>query len=141
MKKLSLLVLPDFIANAESMPKDKRAKLFKILKLLSENIRHPSLQCKKIKGKKENVYECRVDKNIRLIYDITPGFLRCWYIGEHDLAIAYGRNHVKTSIELDDFEIEEIDESLMSIYSYLNEAKSDFEFQEYHVPSSKELRI
>lgn len=120
----SLIVLPEFLALAEMLPKETRSKLVRILKLLSVDVRHSSLQCKKVNGTKNSVYECRVDRNVRLIYDVVSEGLRCWYVGEHDVALNFARFNVDKGIPVDDVELKEIPESLVLIRLYL------FQFEE-----------
>ncbi len=78
MTKHAVVILPKFLERAAFLPKDAKSKLVKIMWLLSEDFRHPSLQTSKIQGAHATVYECRVDSNIRLIYDMINGALRCW---------------------------------------------------------------
>jgi Txe/YoeB family toxin of Txe-Axe toxin-antitoxin module len=74
---------------AAALPKDQKSTLFRILWLLSQDFRHPSLQCKKVKSAGSNVYECRVDQGTRLIYDVVNQSVRCWFVGEHDAALSF----------------------------------------------------
>lgn len=91
MKKRALMIHPKFLECAASLPKAAKSKLVRILWLLSENTSHPGLQCKKVRGSQADVYECRVDRTIRLIYDVGHGTLRCWYVGKHDSALDFAR--------------------------------------------------
>ena len=81
-----------FAESADSLPKEARAKLTKVFKLLTSNPRHPSLQLKKIKGAiRPNVYECRLDRSWRLILQGMDGMdFDLLYVGAHDKAIRYG---------------------------------------------------
>lgn len=90
MKRRPLMVLPEFLERAAALSKNGKVKLLKCMNLLSRDLGHPGLQCKKVKGAKLSIYECRVDNNIRLIYDMVGGVLRCWYVGKHDEAINFG---------------------------------------------------
>lgn len=92
MSASCIQVSPSFLDGASSLSKETKSKLLKCLSLLCNNYRHPSLQTKKIKGNSDNVYECRVDSNIRLIYDIQGLCIRCWHVGPHDHAIRQGEN-------------------------------------------------
>lgn len=107
MKKQVLSLNADFLSVAASLPKEAKAKLIRILWLLSEDFRHPSLQTKKVKGSKSEVYECRVDQVIRLIYDISGGNLRCWYVGDHDAALTFAINFSQSdgAVIVDDIEM------------------------------------
>lgn len=106
MKSRALLVLPEFLESASSLSKETQSKLLRILKLLSSDVRHPGLQSKKLKGSKADLYECRVDRNVRLIYDAAPGSLRCWYVGAHDRALSF-EPHPVEGLPVDDIEIRE----------------------------------
>jgi mRNA-degrading endonuclease RelE of RelBE toxin-antitoxin system len=106
MKRV-LMIHPKFLECAASLPKHIKSKLVKVLWLLSENFAHPSLQCKKVKGSQVNVFECRVDQSIRLIYDEHQGVLRCWYVGEHDCALDFAQFKAgqMTHVFVDDIQI------------------------------------
>lgn len=98
--KSTLLVVPEFLERAASLPKDIKSKLVRVLWLLSQDFSHPSLQTKKVRGTNTDIYECRVDQGTRLIYDVRDGALRCWYVGDHDSALTFA-----ASAEVDDIEI------------------------------------
>jgi mRNA-degrading endonuclease YafQ of YafQ-DinJ toxin-antitoxin module len=102
------VVQPDFLRQANELQKDTKAKLIKALHLLAHDFRHPSLQCKKIQGAVNDVYECRVDQCFRLIYDITGATIRCWYVGDHDAALRFGQRlgPPRLAVEVDDMEIQ-----------------------------------
>lgn len=102
-----LVVLPQFLISAAALQKDVKAKLVRILWMLSQDFRHPSLQCKKVQGARNEVYECRVDQGIRLVYDVVNGMLRCLYVGDHDDALRYAMRAVPqaTVVEVDDVEV------------------------------------
>jgi hypothetical protein len=85
-----------FAESANRLPKETKAKLPKVFMLLTSNLRHPSLQLKKIKGAiRPNIYECRLDRSWRLILremgDMTFDLV---YVGAHDKAISFGA-HVR----------------------------------------------
>lgn len=112
MKKYTLMILPEFLELAGSLSKEAKLKLVKIMKLLSGNIRHPSLQTKRVKGSANIFYECRVDQGIRLIYDKTNSTLRCWYVGEHDSALRFAISGIGgLGVHVDDIELLEIDKN------------------------------
>lgn len=89
-KITSIIALPEFLMSASSLTKEAKSKLVKTLNLLCADRGHPGLQTKPVKGSKGKIYECRVDRSIRLIYDVTESMIRCWYVGEHDVAIRHG---------------------------------------------------
>ena len=66
------------------LPPEIQAKVKKALRLLAENIRHPSLQTKPIQGV-PGIYEARVDQNYRITYERLPGnMVRMRTVGKHD---------------------------------------------------------
>ena len=120
MPKSSLIMMPNVLDQANKLPKDIKSKLFRCLSLLSEDFRHPSLQCKKIKSNTQDVYECRIDKSYRLIYDLLNRSIRCWYVGDHDLAIKFGSNisyQQKTYVE--DFNVQTCTQDMYNLFNYL----------------------
>lgn len=81
-----------FWESASCLPKEARAKLPRVLLLLTTDPRHPSLQVKKLEGAaRADVYECRLNQFWRIIlrhveamtYDLV-------YVGPHDEAIRRG---------------------------------------------------
>ncbi len=120
-RKLSLLVLPEFMAKATNLPKAVKLALVKSLYLLSADVRHPSLQTKKISGARHDLYECRVDHSTRLIYDIKEDALRCWYVGEHDAALAFGQSMGRSGVGLivEDIEVCDLPPELVHCLRYL----------------------
>ncbi|WP_144004914.1 hypothetical protein [Solidesulfovibrio fructosivorans] len=104
--KSTLLFLPSFITEASLLTSQTKTKLFKIFKLLSDNPRHPSLQTSKIKP--HNIlYECRVDKTYRLVFDVQNNQLRLWSVGRHDGPLKFGELKSATSIHSDDSSVED----------------------------------
>ena len=116
MSNNNLLLFPGFLEQAAVLPKDTKAKLFKCLHYLCNDPRHPSLHTKKVKGTSSNVFECRVDRCIRLIFDRVGSSLRCWYVGEHNstLKLASG-----AGMSVDDIELIEESVSIEAINNYL----------------------
>src|SRR5262249_44796658 len=90
MESKTIMALPEFLAAAADLPKETKSKLFRVLRQLAVDYRHPGLQTKKIQGTKVDIFECRVDQSTRLIYDLSERKLRCWYVGSHDAAIRFG---------------------------------------------------
>ena len=69
------------------LPPEIQAKVKKALRLLAENVRHPSLQTKPIQGV-QGVYESRVDQNYRMTYERLSGdIVRMRTVGKHDQAL------------------------------------------------------
>lgn len=138
MTDAPVLALPSFLESAANLPKEIRSHLIKTLRLLSHDVRHPGLQTKKIQGAKNSVFECRVDQGVRLIYDMPQGTLRCWYVGEHDVAIRYGtvvETHGK-AVYSDDVElVQGGDASITLIGTYLDNGSVPSDFRSVAVPS------
>ena len=122
-QKASLVALPFFLENAALLQKDTKSKLVRILWLLSQDFRHPSLQCKKVQGAKREVYECRVDQDFRLIYDIMGNMLRCWYVGKHDVALKYAQatSLSDTVVQVDDIVICSMTSDEIQVSQFLDE--------------------
>ena len=126
-----------FLEAATTLDKAIKSKLIKAMWLLSENFRHPSLQCKKIQGARADVFECRVDQDVRLIYDCVGARIRCWYVGSHDVAIKFGaRLHVNESLStipatrVEDFQIKVIPNELTILVEYLRSGNFSETFKE-----------
>jgi mRNA interferase RelE/StbE len=69
------------------LPPEIQMKVKKAIRLLAENLRHPSLQTKPLQGAK-GIYEARVDQNYRITFDRLPGdILRMRTVGKHDEAL------------------------------------------------------
>ena len=125
-----------FLEAATALDKAIKSKLIKAMWLLSENFRHPSLQCKKIQGANADVFECRVDQDIRLIYDCVGARIRCWYVGSHDVAIRFGArlrlNQTLSTIpatRVDDFKINTIPSGLTPLVEFLRAGSCGGTFQ------------
>ena len=131
MSKYSLMVLPEFLERAASLSKQSKSKLVRILHTLSKDYRHPSLQCKKVKGTKAFLYECRVDRGIRLIYDVGEGCLRCWYVGKHEQALGFATERSRKSQEsiVDDIEIKDVSKDIADIIGFLTFAQTPNRFR------------
>ncbi len=54
------------------------------LKLLLQNPSHPSLRVKKVR-KYQNIFECSITKNYRLLFEIDKRFYILHQIGTHDI--------------------------------------------------------
>jgi mRNA-degrading endonuclease RelE of RelBE toxin-antitoxin system len=61
-----------FIEHYQKLPQEIKRKVKKVLRLLAEDVRHPSLHSKPIEGA-PGIYEARVDQNYRLTYQRLPG--------------------------------------------------------------------
>ena len=68
----------------ERLPLEIRKKVSKAMRLLAENLRHPSLQTKPVHGLR-GVYEARVDRSYRMTYQRLPDdILLLRVVGKHD---------------------------------------------------------
>ena len=69
--------LPRFDRDYKKLPVGIKTKLYRQLKVISDNLQHPGLHVKKIKGQTD-VWEARVDKFYRLykilIFEFPPDF-------------------------------------------------------------------
>ncbi len=69
------------------LPDKIKKKIQKVLRLLAENPRHPSLRSKPIVGAK-GLFEARVDQKYRLTYERLPNdVLQIRVVGKHDEAL------------------------------------------------------
>jgi mRNA-degrading endonuclease RelE of RelBE toxin-antitoxin system len=66
------------------LPPELQKKVLKVLRLLAENPRHPSLQTKPIQGAR-GLYEARIDQSYRMTYQHLPNdVLLLRAAGKHD---------------------------------------------------------
>ncbi len=65
------------------LPSNIQKKTDKQLAILAENMTHPSLHTKKIKGK-EGIWEVRVDIHFRLTFEIIEDTIFLRVVGSHD---------------------------------------------------------
>jgi mRNA-degrading endonuclease YafQ of YafQ-DinJ toxin-antitoxin module len=128
------MVFPEFLTLAADLPKETKSKLFKVLRQLSTDHRHPGLQTKKIQGTKADVFECRVDDSIRLIYDLAETSLRCWFVGAHDTALKFGvrMGSISRKDHLDDIEATQIPSYVTILTKYLQSGEVEGSFVQFH---------
>jgi len=65
------------------LPKNIQKKTAKQLVLLAEDMRHPSLHTKKIKGR-ESIWEARIDLHYRLTFELIENTIFLRVIGNYD---------------------------------------------------------
>ena len=71
------------------LPPEIQAKVKKALRLLTEYLRHPSLQTKPIHGI-PGIYEARVNQSYRMTYERLPGdIVRMRTVGKHEEALRH----------------------------------------------------
>lgn len=68
------------------LPRKIQSKLEEKLSLLADNFRHPSLQCKKIKGT-SGIWEMRVDIHYRLTFEVIGDAIYLRVVDNHDKAL------------------------------------------------------
>ena len=66
-----------------NLPQNIQLKVDRQLTMLLEDMRHPSLHTKKIKGKAD-IWEARVDFHYRLTFEIVEDTLFLRVVGNHD---------------------------------------------------------
>jgi len=67
----------------QELPLAIQKKADRQISLLAENMFHPSLHTKKIKGK-EGIWEARVDFHYRMTFEIVEDTIMLRVIGNHD---------------------------------------------------------
>ena len=65
------------------LPVPIQQKIDKQLSLLTENLRHPSLQVKRIKGT-HGIWEARVDIHYRMTFEMVGDAIYLRVVGNHD---------------------------------------------------------
>jgi mRNA interferase RelE/StbE len=72
-----------------NLPPEIQVKDKKALRLLTDNLRHPSLHTKPIRGV-PGIFEVRVDQSYHLTYERLPGDVaRMRTVGKHDEALKH----------------------------------------------------
>ncbi|OGB87227.1 hypothetical protein A3H38_01380 [candidate division WOR-1 bacterium RIFCSPLOWO2_02_FULL_46_20] len=71
---------------AYKLPSAIKAKTGKQIKLLADDFRHPSLQCKKMRGREE-IWEARVDLQYRITFEIIGDTIFLRTVGSHEDAL------------------------------------------------------
>lgn len=72
-----------FINDYEKLSRDMRERFIKQLRLFQDNIKHPSLGIKKIKGT-NGIFEGRVTKSCRFTFHFEKDCIIFRKIGDHD---------------------------------------------------------
>jgi mRNA-degrading endonuclease RelE of RelBE toxin-antitoxin system len=73
-----------FERDFRDLPQDIQARAERVLTLLLDNPRHPSLQAKKMQGVK-NLWEARVSLSYRITYQFEGERILLRRIGTHDV--------------------------------------------------------
>lgn len=74
--------LPRFDRDYKKLPVGIKTKLYRQLKVISENLQHPGLHVKKIKGQTD-IWEARVDKFYRFSFEIGGNIIYLRRVGPH----------------------------------------------------------
>lgn len=74
----------NFKKNVEKLPIEIKRQLKKKLEIMFENPRHSSLRVKKLKGRKDGLFEASINMDIRMTWEYVDGGILLRNIGEHD---------------------------------------------------------
>lgn len=80
---MRILAYERFHKSYRSLPWAIQHKVDKQLSLLAENLRHPSLQVKRIKATK-GLWEARVDLHHRMSFEMVGDTIYLRVVGNHD---------------------------------------------------------
>ena len=72
-----------FKRSYKKLPVSIQKKFSKQIKFLIRDFHHPSIRTKKLTGA-EDIWEARVDRKYRFLFQITNNILRLLLIGPHD---------------------------------------------------------
>jgi len=75
-----------FLKFYKKLPDTIKTKTDRQIKLLADNFRHPSLQCKKMQGKEE-IWEARIDLQYRVTFEIIGDTIFLRTVGNHEDAL------------------------------------------------------
>jgi addiction module RelE/StbE family toxin len=81
---LKLCRTESFQRDFQKLPQEVRFRAERVLLLLAENPRHPSLRAKKMHGT-EDRWEASVTMSYRIVYQIVGNSLMLRRIGTHDI--------------------------------------------------------
>ena len=80
---MRILAYVRFHTSYQQLPHHLQAKVDKQLHLLAENLRHPLLQVKRIKGTND-LWEARVDVQYRMTFEMINDAIFLRVVGNHD---------------------------------------------------------
>lgn len=80
---MRILAYERFRKSYQRLPHLIQAKVDKQLRWLTENMRHPSLQVKPVKGAK-GIWEARVDLHYRMTFEVIGDTIYLRVVGNHD---------------------------------------------------------
>jgi len=80
---LRVALTESFRRSYKKLPGEIQEKADRQIETLAENLRHPSLRVKKIKGTQE-IWEARVDRGYRMTFAVNDGVIILRQVGPHD---------------------------------------------------------
>jgi mRNA-degrading endonuclease RelE of RelBE toxin-antitoxin system len=83
---MRLLVTDRFQRAARALSADDRQRVQKALRLMAEDLKHPSLRVRKIQGTK-GIWEARASRSLRITFQMETGALLLRNVGPHDATL------------------------------------------------------
>lgn len=81
-----LLFTKPFVRDYQDLPEEIQKEVDKALRLLLDNLRHPSLRTKKMQPKSRGVFEARVTQGYRMTFQVDPSaIITMRRVGTHDI--------------------------------------------------------
>ena len=84
MAKFDLLIKPSYLADRSKLSGEIQLKLKKCEELLVKDVRHPSLQTKRVQ-QQDGLFEARVDQRYRVLYCHEGPIIQLLAVGPHDV--------------------------------------------------------
>jgi len=81
---MKIIYSENFKKNVEKLPIEVKQQLKRKLEIMLENPRHPSLRVKKLKGRKDGIFEASINMDIRITWEYINDGILLRNIGEHD---------------------------------------------------------
>lgn len=81
-----IVVSEEFLAQLDGLIEEKKQQAIRVIRLLSENTAHPSLNAHRLKSVSGNLWECYVSRGAnahRIIYEPEGDLIKLWKIGDH----------------------------------------------------------
>lgn len=81
-----VLISDEFLAQLDDLIEEKKQQAIRVIRLLSENTSHPSLNVHRLKSVSGNLWECYVSRGAnahRIIYEPDGAVIKLWKIGDH----------------------------------------------------------
>jgi mRNA-degrading endonuclease RelE of RelBE toxin-antitoxin system len=85
---MKILAYERFRKSYQHLPANIQQKVNKQLELLVQDLRHPSLQVKRIQGTK-GIWEARVDLHYRMTFEMIGDTIYLRVVGDHDEALRH----------------------------------------------------